>query len=220
MAAPGSKRTLVLSDFDGTICSVDMGHELLMHFTAQGWKDVDDAYCRGEIGSRDAYSRLSSLFRGEKEETLAYILARERLDPGFIGFYAFCRHHGIDLVIASDGLDVYIEAILRKHGLAGIPFFANAAVFHKDKSLDIEFPREERCCPKCGTCKRMLLRERRAAYRRIVYIGDGHSDVCPAREADLVFAKGILAARCAENGTPSIPYQDFGDIENGLRSLL
>lgn len=220
MTGPGGDRMLVLSDFDGTICTVDMGNELLMHFTAQGWKDVDDAYCRGEIGSRDAYRMLSPLFRGAKDEILEYILARERLDPCFGDFYEFCRCHGIDLVIASDGLDFYIEAILRKHALTGIPFFANAAVFHANKSLVIEFPRQERCCQKCGTCKRSILRERRGEYRRIVYIGDGHSDVCPAQEADLVFAKGILAARCVENGTPSLPYRNFGDIEEGLRSLM
>jgi len=210
----------VLCDFDGTICSIDMGNELLMHFTAQGWKQIDEAYCRGEIGSREAYEQLAELFRGTQEESLAYILARERLDPYFPDFCSFCREHGIELVITSDGLDFYIAAILARHGLGTIPFFANAAIFRPDGTLTVEFPQQERCCPKCGTCKKIILRQRRQQYDRIVYVGDGYSDVCAAQEADLIFAKGVLAERCRAHGSPAVPFADFGDIEANLRQLL
>jgi 2-hydroxy-3-keto-5-methylthiopentenyl-1-phosphate phosphatase len=40
--------------------------------------------------------------------------------------------------------------------------------------------------------------------------GDGPSDVCPAREADLVFARGHLAERCEQEGLEWRRLTDFG----------
>ena len=56
----------VSCDFDGTICTVDMGNEILNRFTGEGWNEIDRAYCAGEIGSRDAYSRVVSLIEGKQ----------------------------------------------------------------------------------------------------------------------------------------------------------
>ncbi len=47
-------------------------------------------------------------------------------------------------------------------------------------------------------------------YEQIIYIGDGHSDICPSRCADLVFAKEVLLKKCEEEGTT--PYQSFHDF--------
>ena len=213
-------RILVLCDFDGTICTADMGNEILKRFTTDGWKDIDGAYCRGEIGSRDAYAMISPLFRGKKEEVLEYVIARDRIDPYFVRFFAFCRDRGIDLKITSDGLDFYIETVLKRHGLSEIEFFSNAAVFQEDETLAIEFPLKERCCEKCGTCKKSIVKQHRDAFDLIIYVGDGYSDVCPAKEADLVFAKGILYEHCSTNGTPCIRYSTFADVERHLCAIL
>ena len=51
-------------------------------------------------------------------------------------------------------------------------------------------------------------------------VGDGYSDVCPARAADQVFAKPILHEKCLKNGTPSLLYDDFGDILRCLEKSL
>jgi 2-hydroxy-3-keto-5-methylthiopentenyl-1-phosphate phosphatase len=75
-------------------------------------------------------------------------------------------------------------------------------------------------CGRCGTCKRSLLDRFRSDYDRIIYIGDGYSDVCPARAADQVFAKPILHEKCMKNGTPSLLYNDFGDIRRCLGKSL
>jgi hypothetical protein len=46
---PG-ERLLVLYDFDGTVCSVDMGNAFLERF-AEGWEEIDRSYSAGEVGS-------------------------------------------------------------------------------------------------------------------------------------------------------------------------
>ena len=56
------------------------------------------------------------------------------------------------------------------------------------------------------------------ATDKIIYIGDGHSDICPSRCADLVFAKDVLLQTCEEEGTANYrPFHDFGEISRYLK---
>ena len=215
---PPNGRVLVLCDFDGTVCMTDMGNELLNRF-ATGWEEIDRAYWTGEVGSRNAYCRLAPLFKMNRRELLTYVLDRGQVDPSFPAFCSFIREKGIDLKIVSDGLDVYIEAILNKHGL-DIEFFSNKLTFGEEDRVGFVFPLASKECGLCGTCKRSLLRRFREAYDWIVYVGDGYSDVCPAREADLVFAKDILYEKCTENGTACRRYADFDDVRRYLDNQL
>jgi 2,3-diketo-5-methylthio-1-phosphopentane phosphatase len=205
-------RMLVLCDFDGTVSTVDMGNELLNRFTHKGWEQIDRAYCMGEIGSRVAYTQVASLFTGSRAQMLEFVRSRERMDPHFLEFYRFCQSNGMDIKIVSDGLDFYIDAILKKNNLHDIEFFSNVAVFHDGNKLSIEFPRINVECEKCGTCKKGVLREHRSHYDRVIYIGNGHSDVCPAKDADLVFAKEVLYETCRQDGTACVHYENFRDI--------
>ncbi len=222
VAAPGpegsypGERLLVVCDFDGTVCSVDMGNIFLERF-AEGWEEIDRSYSAGEVGSRAAYRRIAPLFRADRSHMLDFVIRRERLDPFFPEFLSFCRWRQIDLKIVSDGLDFYIGAILRKYGL-DVEFFSNRLVFRGNGRIDFDFPLASKECGRCGTCKRSLIDRFRPAYDRIIYVGDGYSDVCPARAADQVFAKGILYEKCVKNGTPCLRYDNFGDIRRCLEN--
>jgi 2,3-diketo-5-methylthio-1-phosphopentane phosphatase len=112
----------------------------------------------------------------------------------------------------SDGLDFYIDAILKKNNLQDIEFFSNVTVFQDGNKLSIEFPRMNDLCEKCGTCKKDVLREQRSNYDRVIYVGNGYSDVCPAKDADLVFAKEVLYETCRQDGTACVHYENFQDI--------
>jgi 2,3-diketo-5-methylthio-1-phosphopentane phosphatase len=216
LEAKGEPKTLVICDFDGTVSTVDIGNRFMNRFTGDRWDDIDKGYCTGEAGSRETYGKGLPLFTGTREEALAYCLETERIDPYFEVFYRFCRGEGIDLIIASDGFDFYIEAVLRKYGLSEIVFFSNHAVFDGGGRLSMTFPHASVDCGKCGTCKNSVLHRHRARYGRIVYVGDGYSDVCPANKADLVFAKGVLYEKCVENETPCIRYDGFRDVHKYL----
>ncbi|MFW6437913.1 MAG: 2-hydroxy-3-keto-5-methylthiopentenyl-1-phosphate phosphatase, partial [Armatimonadota bacterium] len=49
-------------------------------------------------------------------------------------------------------------------------------------------------------------------YDRVIYIGDGYSDRCPAMQADIVFAKHHLADLMDENGREYEDFDTFSDI--------
>ena len=203
---------LIICDFDGTACSVDMGSKILDRFAGEGWRDIDRAFCTAEIGSRVAYMRIATLMRGSEQQMVEYVHAHAALDPYFADFCRFCRERGYDVKIASDGLDFYIATILHKYGLADIEFFSNTAIFCPGDGLSIGFPHVNHLCGRCGTCKTNILKGYAAGYKRIIYVGDSYSDVCPAKTADLVFAKYILYDKCRKNGTACIPYENFQDV--------
>jgi 2-hydroxy-3-keto-5-methylthiopentenyl-1-phosphate phosphatase len=55
-------------------------------------------------------------------------------------------------------------------------------------------------------------------YEKIIYIGDGHSDVCPSRCADMVFAKDVLLQTCEEEGTTKYrSFHNFREISDYLK---
>jgi len=213
-------KVLVLCDFDGTVSRTDVGNRLFRRFSGGGWREIDAAYVSGEVGSREAYRRAAAILDGDADRMLEFVLREADLDPDFRAFRSFCREQGHDLLIVSDGLDFYIEAILRSHSLEEIPVHANRIVFRPGQRPDIEFPWASEDCGLCGTCKRGILRSMRNRYDRIVYVGNGHSDVCPSAEADVVFGRDHLLEVCRREGRPCIPFERFGDVLDFLSRNL
>ena len=211
------KKVLILSDFDGTICKMDIGNEVLSHFTEKSWDDLDREYIKGSMGSRVAYEKIVPLIAGNREKMKDFVLARGKLARGFLQFYQLCRKKSLDVKIVSDGLDFYIRNILENNGFTDIEFFSNAVEFGTDDSITIKFPRLNELCGRCGTCKNSILHSFRLMYEQIIYIGDGHSDVCPSRSADLVFARGVLLKKYQQENIPCIPFNDFSTINQYLK---
>jgi 2-hydroxy-3-keto-5-methylthiopentenyl-1-phosphate phosphatase len=206
------KKDLVLTDFDGTICTQDIGNETLSKFTDKSWDEIDRNYVKGKIGSRAAYEMISPLMKGNRKKMQRFVLEKGKLTPGFFKFYRLCKKNNLDMKIVSDGLNFYISAILEEKGFSDIEFFSNKAEFGVDDSFAITFPMINELCGRCGTCKSRLLHSYRLIYDRIIYIGNGQSDLCPSRCADLVFAKGVLLQKHQEEGRNCVPFDDFSDI--------
>lgn len=212
------KKALFISDFDGTICPVDVGSEVLNRFMRKSGDDFDRESVKNCFGSREAYRKIAPLMTVSSDCLLAYVLKHSRIDPFFARFYRLAKKKGMDVKIVSDGLDFYIRAIMEKNRLGEIEFFSNAVVFGRNGSLTFCFPQANELCGRCGTCKNKILNDYRLMYEKIIYIGDGHSDICPSRCADLVFAKDVLLQTCEEEGTANYrPFHDFGEISRYLK---
>ncbi len=202
----------VLSDFDGTITKEDVAELLLQEFAGDAWREIERLHER--IGTRETLRREFALVRATKEEVLAAAERLARLDPTFPPFLAFCRGRDIHVEIVSEGFDAYLLHLLDRWGL-DIPFRTNAASFDGDR-ITLTHPYGDPTCTLCGTCKMGRVLELRARGYRIAYVGNGISDICPALEADLVFAKDDLAALCRKHERGFVPFRDFGDVQRGL----
>lgn len=210
----------IFCDFDGTISTRDIGYDLFDRYGEQEpWhsrmlaREITLAeYWRGVIGT------LRESLAGE---LLDRYLREIPIDSGLASLLELARAEDIPFTIVSDGLDLYIERYLRLNGVEGLEVMANHAELDADGKLRVSFPHAaEGCDCFCAACKRNIVLRRAEPESRIIYIGDGISDYCPAEHADIIFAKRELAAYCNAHRLPHYPFKTLGDVERQLRLLL
>jgi 2-hydroxy-3-keto-5-methylthiopentenyl-1-phosphate phosphatase len=54
----------------------------------------------------------------------------------------------------------------------------------------------------------------------VVYIGEGYSDRCPSRYADVIFAKDDLLNYCRTENIPCIAWRSFADVQKRFAAML
>ncbi len=204
----------VLSDFDGTITTVDIAEVLLERFAPGRWQRIEALHRARTIGTRETLARQFALVHEGRDALVRAVRSDARMDPTFPAFLRFCRGEGIPFEIVSEGLDVYIEPLLADWGL-DVPLRTNRTAFD-DGRMRIEYPFADPGCTLCGTCKLRRVFDLRVAGHRVVYVGDGDSDLCPAVEADVVFAKERLAELCESESIPCHRFGTFAEVQREM----
>jgi 2,3-diketo-5-methylthio-1-phosphopentane phosphatase len=208
--APLNDADLVLCDFDGTISVIDTGLLVAQTFGLEPFQVIEQRWRRGEISSRECLRDQWAVVDTTREDFWE-LVAHLEVDPAFPDLVALARARRARFVILSDGLDLYIEQTLNRLGSDDIEFRANHAAI-RGGHVAMEFPHSVAECPDCGNCKTRWLFELRPGSARTIYIGDGHSDVCAARYADVVFAKEDLARIYRERGLGFLPFTHLGEV--------
>lgn len=217
VSRPNSRETTdeqiwVLCDFDGTVSVRDVQVALLNAFGAPDWREKEKEILVRGAKSASYLPVIYSDWRATAEEMRCFVDENADIDQAFPGFVELCRQRGHHLEIVSDGLDLYIDRLLHRYGLQDIPFTSNQFV-QENGRVNIKFPNRSQECGNCGNCKRERIRRaRRKGALCVVYIGDGISDECPARHADVLFAKDRLAAYCDREGIAYFPFSGFDDV--------
>jgi 2,3-diketo-5-methylthio-1-phosphopentane phosphatase len=213
----------IFSDFDGTIAVEDVGSRLFRTFVGAQANEIVQHYLDGSITARVCLTRECEAVESATQGEVERFIDQFSLDPTFRGFVEYCRGRGIPLVVLSDGLDFYVEQLLKNNGLGDLPFFSNHLEFILSGAvtkLVPSFPHTDAECLLCGNCKRNHLLTLSADDDIIVYIGDGISDRCPVRYADIVFAKGSLIRYCQEQNVTYHEFKDFDDVIRRLELIL
>lgn len=206
-------------DFDGTVTKQDVGNAFFREFGSPECTDIIRKYRTGNLTAVECFRAEAAEVKYLDEEISLEFLRKQLIDESFHEFVAFCREHRLDFHILSDGLDYYISRILAANGIENIPFFANTARLLNGR-LILEFPHTDAECSRCACCKRNIMLTRSGDDDIIVYVGEGYSDRCPVRYADVVFAKGELQAFCQQENISYFLYDSFRDIVARLRQLL
>lgn len=212
----------VFCDFDGTTARNDVGSLLFQTFADDRCHAIVQKWKAGQISSRQCLLEECRLTRVSRSELEAFVDSQE-LDPYFERFFKFCRYHNIEVGIVSDGLDFYIERILKHHGLdSQVEIRANHLVFEDDERIVPEFPYYDAGCGHCANCKGAHVREAREHHDTLVYVGDGLSDRCGAEAADIVFAKigRDLLPYCESHNIPVTPFVSFADVLDEMQRML
>jgi 2,3-diketo-5-methylthio-1-phosphopentane phosphatase len=206
----------VVADFDGTACTVDVSEVLLERFADPSWPGWDERVERGEIGLREAMRAQAGLLRGDGDAIVAYGVEHGPLDPTFAPFVAWAEARGLAVTVVSDGFGSYIGPILEAAGIGHLEVLANRLVFDGDGGTSLDHPHPHPDCLGCGTCKMLAVLGVRERCGPVAFVGDGASDRYGALYADLVFAKGDLAAICERDGVPFLPWSSFDDVRAAL----
>lgn len=212
-------------DFDNTITIGDVGDALFMEFGGAPCARSDEEYRAGRLSAKECLLHKCSLC-GEIELTaLDAFIDAQIIDPTFPDFISFCHARRLEFFVVSDGLDYYIRRILQNHGLKGIPFFSNVLQLEPVRGtgkvrLIPSFPHDDEDCDRCACCKRNIMLMHTGENEIIVYIGDGYSDQCPVKYADIAFAKPELQSYCQRANISYYEFQSFRDVQARLEKIL
>jgi 2-hydroxy-3-keto-5-methylthiopentenyl-1-phosphate phosphatase len=203
------ERTVLFLDFDNTVTIGDVLDAVIERFSVtERWRSWESAWKRGDLSTSECLSLQIGDLRVGADELIRFV-SDTAIDARFPEIVDWCRDKRIPLLIVSDNFSVIVRAILKRHSLGGVAFFANELLFDGDRPT-ARFPHASARCSRCAHCKAVHF----TAFpsHRKIYVGDGLSDICPAEGADLVFAKDALAEHLARTGTPFLPFASLGDV--------
>lgn len=207
----------VFFDFDNTIATIDVLDDIIERFSEnRDWEAYEKAWKMGRIGSRECLKGQLKSVRISKKGLLRY-LSGVKIDPYFKKVLAVLKENKIRPVILSDNFSFVIKNILKNNAIKGLTVYSNAIRFRKDRIIP-SFPHALPSCLRCGNCKKSNLFKNN--FRdKIIYIGDGLSDVCAAKEADIVFGKDDLLRHFRKLKRRCIAFKDMRRVYDCLSRL-
>ncbi|NOX17581.1 MAG: MtnX-like HAD-IB family phosphatase [Chlorobi bacterium] len=215
-----NKNFKIFIDFDGTITQQDVGEQFFLKFG-----DAEEAYgiiklwLNGEINSKETWIRLAETVDNLNLNEFDSFLDEMHIDPDFAEFIKFTEANNFETVILSDGLDYYIDKILKREKFDYIKTYSNKLEFGKNNEMILSFPYEDEECKICANCKRNHVINHSGDEEISIYIGDGYSDVCPAQFCDFIFAKRSLLKYCEKNRITYFPFTTFRDVQKRIEVL-
>jgi 2-hydroxy-3-keto-5-methylthiopentenyl-1-phosphate phosphatase len=210
----------VVVDFDGTVTERAVSYMLLERFGRAGWRDLDARFASGELSAREVIAAQFAMIDATDAEISDFSRQHVQLREGFPEFVSHLRGLGFPIAIASEGLDIYIDPVLDENLVDYVNLFYNEATRDPDGRLVPSYPHEDMDCRDCGNCKTGLVKALQADGNYVVFIGNGRTDVCPARYANIVFARDMLARKLQEEGRSFILFEDFHDILEAWDSVV
>jgi len=206
---PAIEKTVLFVDFDNTISLGDVLDSVIEKFSrTTQWARWQTEWRENRISTLDCLRRQVGDLEVDKDTLLAFVRGAA-IDPHFVHLQDWAASTGTELIIVSDNFEVILREILQRHGVVAPPIFANTLTFEGTRVIP-SFPYRSPTCARCAHCKAIHF-ARYDGYR-ILYVGDGLSDICPATRADRVFAKDSLAAYLLTQGKSFTRFENLGEV--------
>jgi 2-hydroxy-3-keto-5-methylthiopentenyl-1-phosphate phosphatase len=210
-------KTIVQCDFDGTITQEDQSFLLLDSFASGDWRQLLEDYRGGKISVNYFNTKAFAMVREDTETLIDFVRSRVKIRDGFSQLLACCHRNGFRFIIVSNGLDFYIHAILREMRVENIEVFAAQTRF-TSKGIEAKYTGPDGAQLE-SDFKEAYVNSFRGMGHRIIYVGDGLSDIRPAKQAYRIFARGELLAYCNEANLDCTPFINLNDVVKGLELL-
>jgi 2-hydroxy-3-keto-5-methylthiopentenyl-1-phosphate phosphatase len=204
---------ILFIDFDGTITSEEtLTGAMRLCIPADMIREKEKEMLEGKRSLADTLHLAFSMIPGNRlEDILAYV-RDVPIRPGFEALLDLAGEEGIPVVVISGGLKPYVEEKLAPYREKILDIY----------SVDIS-PEEDQIrllSPYEGQGELMQKTDIMALYdyKEAIMVGDGHTDVRMALASDLVFARDSLAGILTDKGIPFLPWQDFYDVMEAIKS--
>lgn len=217
MSPTEAVKTIVQCDFDGTITQQDVSFLILDAFADGDWRRLLREYQEGRISVGRFNTSAFAMVNENRPNLIRFVREKARTRDGLCELVQYCRMKGFRFVIVSNGLDFYIKIILADMGLKNVEVLAAQTRF-SSSGIDARYIGPEGSQLQDGfkeTYTRLFLEK---GYR-LIYVGNGPSDIPSARLAHHTFATGQLLAYCRQTKLNCIPFSDLNDIFKGLELL-
>ncbi len=208
---------IIQCDFDGTIIRNNLSILLREQYAGSDWQKIDSDYLHGHLTVEQSNKLQFALVKEPKERLQAFIRQHVDLRPGFVEFVRFCQESAIHFAIVSSGLDFYIEPVLAETGMSGLELICGRTSFSHD-GIDVVYYDPEGNIINQGFKKKYLTWLKKRG-EKIIYLGDGLSDLEAARQADYVFATGHLLDLLDTHSIKGSAFSDFYDLLYQVRLL-
>jgi 2-hydroxy-3-keto-5-methylthiopentenyl-1-phosphate phosphatase len=209
--------TLVQCDFDGTVTEEDTSFFLLDAFAQGDWRRLLREYKEHKISVGEFNTKAFAMVKADKPALLEALKGEVKVRAGFHELVNYCLKKGLRLVIVSNGLDFYIKAVLKNLGLDNIEVHAAQASFYPE-GMKVQYVGPDGKRLDDGVKETYTQAFLKLGYR-VIYVGNGDSDVAPAKYAHHVFATGELLAYCRENNLNYKPFENFIDVVRDLEQM-
>lgn len=210
-------KTVLQCDFDGTLTVEDVGFMLLEHYGQRDWKKLLEAYEAHRINVDEFNTAVFAMIKADRETLVGATRRNAEVRKGLKELADYCRGKDYKLVIVSNGLEFYIRTILEDMGLADIEVHAAETEFHpeglKVRYIGLDGKRSE------DGLKEAYMKSYLNDGCRVIYVGNGDSDIYAARHAHHVIARDFLLSYCRENGIDAVPFDDLHDVIGILEKL-
>lgn len=195
----------LITDFDGTVTTLDIGNILCLHYGATTPSRIEQAFAAKEDAKHWMQSHFGAI-NASKADFEKVILSYAVLKNGFVELAQYCREKQIPFEIASGGLDIYINPVLKHNNVPPIEIYCVQGTFTAD-GIAVAFPHFPDKTLEAFKAERIKYYKNQG-YTTI-FFGDGPSDFDAAKEADILFATSRLKTLCEENNVPYQPFEDY-----------
>lgn len=212
-----SMPTLIQCDFDGTVTENDVSFLLLDAFANGDWRQWLKQYREGKINVGRFNTEAFAMVKADRQSLVDVVQRQAKVRPGFHELVNYCHRRGFRFVIVSNGLDFYIDVILNSLRVKDTEVFAAQTQFSAE-SIKVKYvgPDGSQLHDAFKESYARLFQEK--GYR-VIYVGNGFSDMPPAKLADWIFARDELLSLCREANLNHTPFNDFNDVVRGLELL-
>lgn len=202
---------IFILDFDKTITLKDSTDEFVRKYDEQGLLDFMTKYRAGQISIKEYLSGTLALAgkigREEFEKNMGDTL---KIDPYF---KEFLRRKPVFKILSAATVN-NICVVLEKNEIE-IPIedIYSSKINFSESGIEVEYELDGGC-GFCGTCKKEVVEKLKKEFGKVIYVGDGTSDICGSQYADVVFCKvgEKLQKYYEEKELEYIPFSSFKDI--------